>query len=127
MAGDKPQNCRSSVAFEPPRTERLLVLFLHQNQSRSVLYNEGDILVVACRSTGSVCVLLGACVDVSMCFQEGNSSVCMVCRPCAGLWGVDCWVHNHGLLMHCLWDLALVFFTVFALSHCVCLSLFLHL
>lgn len=107
--------------------QNLLVLFLHQNQSRSVLYNDGDILVVACRSTGSVCVLLGACVDVSMCFQEGNSSVCMVCRPCAGLWGVDCWVHNRGLLMHCLWDLALVFFTVFALSHCVCLFLFPYL
>lgn len=37
-----------------------------------MLYKEGDVLVVACRNTGSVCVLLGACVDVSVCvFRSG--------------------------------------------------------
>lgn len=102
VAGDKPQNCCSSVAFEPPRTERLkqnsLVLFLHRNQARTVLYNEAAFQWLRVGVLG-VCVLLRACVDVSMCFQEENSSVCMVCRPCAGLWGVDCWVRNRGLLM----------------------------
>lgn len=44
-----------------------------------------------------MCVVFRACVDV--CFQEGSSSVCMVCRPCAALWGVDCRVRNRGLLM----------------------------
>lgn len=49
-----------------------------------------------------MCVLLRALVDASVCFQEGESSVWMVCRPCAGLWGVDCGVLNRGLLMLCL-------------------------
>lgn len=49
-----------------------------------------------------MCVLLRALVDASMCFQEGESSVWMVCRPCAGLWGVDCGVLNRSLLMLCL-------------------------
>lgn len=89
-----------------------------------MLCNEGDILVVVCRSTGSVCVLLGACVDVSVCFQEGKSSVWMVCRPCAGLWGVDCGVLNRGLLMLCLgiW-LCCVPLCLHSLTVCLCPSL----
>ncbi len=91
-AGDKPQNRHSSVAFEPPsaRQLKLTCFVLVQKPVRSVLGNEGDILVVAWRSTGSVYV------------QEEKSSVCMVCRPCAGLWSVDCGVLNHRLLMLCL-------------------------
>lgn len=126
VAGDEPQNGRSSVDFEPPSAEWLkqnsLVLFLNRNQSFTVLCNEGDILVVVCRSTGSVCVPLQACVDVSVCSQEGKSTVWMVCRPCAGLWGVDCGVLNHGLLMLLPWDLALCS-TVFVLSHSVSSSI----
>ena len=81
--------------------ENSLVLFLCRNQSFNVLCNEGDILVVVCRRTWSVCVfLLQACECVFS--SGGESSVWMVCRPCAGLWGVDCGVPNHGLLMLCL-------------------------
>lgn len=49
-----------------------------------------------------MCVLPLACVDASVCFHEGKSNVWMVCRPCAGLWGVDCGVLNRSLLMLCL-------------------------
>lgn len=75
-----------------------------------------------------VCILLRACVDVSMCFQEGNSSVCMVCRPCAGLWGVDCWVRNRGLLMLGLgiW-LRCVSLCLHSLTVSACLSSSFHL
>lgn len=76
-AGDEPQNRCSSVYFEPPSAEQLklnsLVLYFHKNQSRTMLCNEGNILVVVCRSTGSVCVLLGACV----CVLSGGEEQCV--------------------------------------------------
>lgn len=130
VAGDEPQKRRSSVDFEPPSAEQFkqnsLVLFWYRNQSRSVLCNEGDILVVVRRSTESVCVFCSGHVWMWVCFQEGKkSSVWMVCRPCAGLWGVDCGVLNHGLLMLCLgiW-LCCVPLCLHSLTASLCLSLF---
>lgn len=106
LAGDKPPSSCCSVDFEPPSAEGLkqnwLVLFSGRNRPPCALCNESDILVVVCSSAGSVCFLLWACVEASVCFQERKSSVWMVCRPCAGLWGVDCGVLNHSLLMLCL-------------------------
>lgn len=89
-AGDKPQNRRSSVDFEPPSAEQLkqnsLVFVLVQKPvSLCVLCNEGDILVVVCRSTGEcVCSTRGMCG--CECVFSGGEEQCV-----DGMQAV-CWV-----------------------------------